>query len=177
MHGRSDTLVTPAMLIKKVPVHIRWMIRRDMRDVLRIESEAFDFSWSEDDFVHHLRQRNCIGQVADLGDVVGGFMVYELNKRWISLENLAVDRAKRQQGIATRLVETLIKKLSVQRRSAIVADVGEHNDAAIALFARLGFRAERVVRKKWSSWSDDDAYRFVYRIGEKLNERDDSGSL
>ncbi|MEC8433997.1 MAG: ribosomal-protein-alanine N-acetyltransferase RimI, partial [Planctomycetota bacterium] len=34
----------------KVKVHIRWMIRRDMTDVLQIESQAFEFPWTEEDF-------------------------------------------------------------------------------------------------------------------------------
>ena len=45
-------------------VHIRWMIRRDMVDVLDIESAAFEFPWSEEDFIRCLRQRNCIGMIA-----------------------------------------------------------------------------------------------------------------
>ena len=39
-------------------VHIRWMIRRDMAEVLDIEGQCFEFPWSEDDFVRCLRQRN-----------------------------------------------------------------------------------------------------------------------
>ena len=39
----------------KVKVHIRWMIRRDMTDVLQIESQAFEFPWTEEDFIRCLR--------------------------------------------------------------------------------------------------------------------------
>ena len=57
-----------------LPVHIRWMIRRDMPSVLAIEQECFEFPWYEDDFVRCLRQRNCIGMVAELDDKVVGYM-------------------------------------------------------------------------------------------------------
>ena len=50
---------------EKVRVHIRWMIRRDMADVLAIENASFEFPWLEDDFIRCLRQRNCIGMVAE----------------------------------------------------------------------------------------------------------------
>jgi hypothetical protein len=30
-----------------VRVHIRWMIRRDMKEVLDIERESFEFPWFE----------------------------------------------------------------------------------------------------------------------------------
>ena len=47
-------------------LHIRWMIRRDMPDVMGIEVASFEYAWTEDDFLRCLRQRNCIGMVAEL---------------------------------------------------------------------------------------------------------------
>ena len=49
----------------RLQIHVRWMIRRDMTEVLEIEQEAFEFPWSDDDFTRCMRQRNCIGMVAD----------------------------------------------------------------------------------------------------------------
>jgi len=60
--------------VKSIPlkVQIRWMIRRDMAEVLRIERESFEYHWTEEDFLCCLRQRNCIGMVAEAdGQVVG----------------------------------------------------------------------------------------------------------
>ena len=42
----------------QVRVHIRWMIRRDMAEVLQTEQASFDFAWTEEDFLRCLRQRN-----------------------------------------------------------------------------------------------------------------------
>ena len=42
-------------------VHIRWMIRRDMPEVLAIEHASFEYPWCEEEFLRVLRQRNCIG--------------------------------------------------------------------------------------------------------------------
>ena len=72
-------------------VHIRWMIRRDMPSVLDIESRCFEFAWSEDDFIRCLRQRNCIGMVAEEDNQVVGFMIYELHKNRLHILNFAVD--------------------------------------------------------------------------------------
>ena len=62
----------------KQSVHIRWLIRRDMDAVLEIESASFEFPWTEDEFINCLRQRDCIGMVAEYAEQVVGFMVYEL---------------------------------------------------------------------------------------------------
>jgi ribosomal protein S18 acetylase RimI-like enzyme len=69
---------------QEVRVHIRWMIRRDFPEVLAIETESFRFPWLEEDFIRCLRQRNCIGMVAEHDERVVGFMVYELDKSCIS---------------------------------------------------------------------------------------------
>src|SRR5690242_17145891 len=37
-----------------VRVHIRWMIRRDMPEVLGAERASFEFAWTEDDFLQCL---------------------------------------------------------------------------------------------------------------------------
>jgi ribosomal-protein-alanine N-acetyltransferase len=60
----------------QLPVHIRWMIRRDMPEVLHTEQGAFEYAWTEEDFLRCLRQRNCIGMVAEQGEKVVGFMIY-----------------------------------------------------------------------------------------------------
>ena len=76
-----------------VCVHIRWMIRRDMAGVLEIEKLGFEFSWSEEDFVRCLRQRNCIGMVCEYEERVAGrgptpfLPLHQTPQRWAGDEN------------------------------------------------------------------------------------------
>jgi len=88
-------------------VHIRWMIRRDMPEVLQIERHSFDYPWTEDDFFNCLRQRNCIGMVAEHGDRVVGFMIYELHKTRIHVLNFAVAEAHRHCGVGSQMIAKL----------------------------------------------------------------------
>ena len=39
---------------RRTRVHIRWMIRRDMPEVLEIERKSFEFPWFEEDFIRCL---------------------------------------------------------------------------------------------------------------------------
>ena len=75
---------------EQLRVHIRWMIRRDMPEVLQTEQESFEYSWTEEDFLRCLRQRNCIGMMAEQGEKVIGFMIYELHKSKLHIMNFAV---------------------------------------------------------------------------------------
>jgi len=148
---------------QEVRVHIRWMIRRDMPEVLAIEAESFEFPWSEEDFINCLRQRNCIGMVAEHDDRVVGFMIYEVNKTHIHVLNFAVSRAERRRGIGTQMMAELVGKLSSQRRSRITLEVRETNLPAQLFFRANGFRAVSVLRQFFRD-TDDDAYLMQYRL-------------
>jgi ribosomal-protein-alanine N-acetyltransferase len=144
-----------------VCVHIRWMIRRDMPEVLDIEKQAFEFPWSEDDFIRCLRQRNCIGMVAEFEERVVGFMIYELHKTRLHVLNFAVHREMRRRGIGGSMIHKLISKLSYQRRNRILLEVRETNLAAQLFFRNASFRAISVLKDFYED-TTEDAYLMQY---------------
>jgi [ribosomal protein S18]-alanine N-acetyltransferase len=147
---------------QEVRVHIRWMIRRDMAEVLAAEVESFEFPWLEDDFIRCLRQRNCIGMVAEHEDRVVGFMIYELHKSRIHVLNFAVAEPYRRSGVGSQMIAKLIAKLSSQRRSRIILEVRETNLAAQLFFRENGFRAVSVLRSYYAD-TPEDAYMMQFR--------------
>jgi len=142
-------------------VHIRWMIRRDMPEVLEIERHSFEFPWFDDDFIRCLRQRNCIGMVAEHAERVVGFMIYELHKTRLHVLNFAVAPDVRHRGIGTQMIAKLVGKLSSQRRSRIGLEVRETNLPAQVFFRETGFRATTVLRDFYDD-SPEDAYLMQY---------------
>ncbi len=154
------------------PVHIRWMIRRDMSEVLQTEQESFTYPWTEDDFLHCLRQRNCIGMVAEQGDRVVGYVIYELHKTKLHVLNLAVHPGSRRQSVGAHMVQKLMSKLSSHRRSRITLDVRESNLAAQLFFRRLGFLAVRVLRGYYED-TGEDAYVMEYLLPGEVGESSD----
>ena len=142
-------------------VHIRWMIRRDMAEVLDIERDSFEFPWYEEDFIRCLRQRNCIGMVAEHGERVVGFMIYELHKTRLHILNFAVASSMRHRDVGRQMAEKLISKLSSQRRTEISLEVRETNLPAQLFFKKLSFRATAVMRSYYED-SPEDAYLMKY---------------
>jgi len=147
----------------RLAVQIRWLIRRDMADVLDIEKASFEFAWSEEDFLCCLRQRNCIGMVAEHNQQVVGFMIYELHKSRLRILNFAVKPNSRNREVATQMVNRLIDKLSQQRRKEIMLEVRETNLSAQKFFAKQGFRALGVLRGHYDD-TTEDAYIMQYRL-------------
>lgn len=160
----AGSLTTPEL----ARVHIRWMIRRDMSDVLGIERKSFDHAWTEDEFLQCLRQRNCIGMVAEHLDHVVGFMIYELHKSRLHLLNFAVVPQFRRSGIGAQMVAKLYGKLATHRRSKISLAVRERNLAAQMFFRAQDFRAVRVMRNYYED-TGEDAFLMEYHVDSEVD--------
>jgi ribosomal-protein-alanine N-acetyltransferase len=137
------------------------MIRRDMAEVLEIEQEAFEFPWSEEDFTRCLRQRNCIGMVAEMAESVVAFVIYELHRSRLHVLNFAVRRSHRRLGIGTQMMDKLVGKLTPERRSRVVLEVRERNLPAQLFFRTLGYRAISVLKDFYQD-TTEDAYLMQY---------------
>jgi ribosomal-protein-alanine N-acetyltransferase len=145
------------------------MIRRDMPAVLGIENKSFEFSWNEEDFIRCLRQRNCIGMVAEENDKVVGFMIYELHKTRLHILNFAVADESRRNGVGLAMVSKLLGKLSHERRNRIMLEVRETNLEAQLFFKSIGFKAVSVLRDFYED-SEEDAYLMQYRYQASAEE-------
>lgn len=153
---------------QQLRVQIRWLIRRDMQEVLDIERSSFEFAWSEEHFLEFLRQRNCIGMVAEHNEQIVGFMIYELHKSRLRILNFAVAEQARRRGVGSQMVQRLIDKLAQQRREEIELEIRETNLSAQLFFRHHHFRATEVIREFYED-TTEDAYRMQYRLDEPLH--------
>ncbi len=158
-------------------VHCRWMIRRDLPEVLAIEQASFgEEGWTEEDFLQQLRERNVIGMVAGCSEKIVGYMIYGLHKSRLSVVNLAVDPSYRRQksyetpdsqrtmqgGVGSALVRKLIGKLSGHRRKRLTVLVRERNLGAQLFFRSLGLLAEKLDRRAYGT--DEDGIKMAYTL-------------
>jgi ribosomal-protein-alanine N-acetyltransferase len=169
MEGGAMSLVptSPA----QTRVHIRWMIRRDMPEVLAIEHASFEYPWCEEEFLRVLRQRNCIGMVAEHAERIVGFMIYELHRNKIHILDLATHADQRRRGVGRQMIAKLVGKLSNQRRNRISLYVRETNLPSQLFYRVVGFRAMEVVREHYPD-SGEDAYLMQYHLDESTIEED-----
>lgn len=150
------------MTANKLTLHIRWMIRSDMDEVVAIERDVFEYPWLYEDFEKCLRQRNCIGMVAEHREEVVGFFIYELHLKQVRILNIAVRRDKWRQGIGRAIIEKLISKMRVGGRIAISLEIRDRNLAAQQFFRAMGFKATGIMRNFYQD-TDEDAYAFKFR--------------
>lgn len=147
-------------------LHIRWMIRRDMPEVLNIESRSFDYPWTEQDFLNCLRQRNCIAHVAEYEDQILGFVVYKLSKSKITILNLATHPEFRRRGVASRIIQKMKNKLCQQRRRNLDLHVSDDNLSMQLFLKQMGFLAKHIEPCFYKDHKKD-AYYFNYSVVEE----------
>ena len=144
---------------------MRWLIRRDMPQVLHIEGQSFQSPWTDEDFLFYLCRDCHIGMVAEHQERIVGFMVYEIFRKQIHVLNFAVDPSRRRQSVGSQMVDVLVRKLFQQRREEIILEVRERNLPAQLFFRQQGFLACSVLRKYYSD-TTEDAYEMIYRRGD-----------
>lgn len=161
--------------------HIRWMIRRDMPEVGHIENSHSETKWKDEDFLKVLRQRNVIGMVAEVGETVVGFVIYELRKTSLEVLNLAIHPSYRRAKAGQAIVDKLKGKLSSHRRKEITCEVRESNLSAHLFLKNQGFSATQVIRNHIEDYDGpgdkvtnvEDAYCFCYRIADAVPTDED----
>jgi ribosomal-protein-alanine N-acetyltransferase len=146
-------------------VRPRYLLSRDMPEVLAIERASFDYHWDEDGFLRELRRRNSLGYVAEHADRIVGFMIYRLLKDRLRLVDLAVHPEFRRRGVGRQLTGKLAERLSHHGKPRIVLLVRETNLTAQAFFRRRGYRALEVVREHYPD-TGEAAYAMQYLPGD-----------
>ncbi len=149
--------------VKDEPVAIRWMIRRDMPEVLEIETGNFKEWWLEEDFLVELRKRNSIGMIAERDGKIVGFMVYELYKTFLQVLKFVVDEDHRRSGVGVVMVEKLLNKLSQQRRQEIAIVVRESNLPGQLFLREMKFICTQTIPGHYID-TDEDGYEMRFLL-------------
>lgn len=138
-----STATTPA-------VKIRWMVRRDIPQVLRVDQGGMSERWTGKRILWVLRRRNVIGMVAeDASGRIVGWLLYsiagEYGRGWVRLHTLAVHQSRRRRGLGGQLLAKVVGKQETHRRPVLVWTVPEGNLAAQLLARSEGMTCERII--------------------------------
>ena len=109
-------------------IYTRWMISRDLPQVLEIDSNSYENWYTESELVAALRVRFRIGLVAEFDDTIAGYLLYELHQSFLHVSRLAVDPRFRRKYVATQLINRIKSQtLNNKRRNRVVTSVCEYN--------------------------------------------------
>ena len=124
--------------------------------VAQLEKLCFADPWSEMSIASELQSIWSYWVVAVQEDAVVGYIGSQSSVDESDVMNVAVHPDWRRQGIAERLIETLIAELKNRGSHALLLEVRASNAPAIALYEKLGFR-QVGLRKNYYRNPKEDA--------------------
>lgn len=139
-------------------MRIRWMIRQDLPEVMDIMRRSYVEPWSEDEVLACMQCKTTIGHVVESDDRVIGFTLFDLGKKAISIVLLAVHPEERRLGVGRLMVERVVGKLAVGRRTAVNLLACEKDLCAHLFLKACGFR----VVKTFAGMYDNDADGYLF---------------
>lgn len=144
----------------KVGYDLRWMIHRDLRDVVAIETMCFKKYYDTQKLSKIVSRRNTKGMVITLPDqrsknhFVAAYCIYDLESEFIKFRRFVVHPNCRRIGLGSELMKKLLGKLN-ERRSRIELVVRECNLEAQLFLRSHGFKAEQIIREMYEDTSED----------------------
>jgi ribosomal-protein-alanine N-acetyltransferase len=137
------------------PLEIRRLTYADLPELIAIERRAFPTPWSLAMFVLELSKPASVCLAALRGGQMVGFLICSRYDTVWHLMNVAVDPARRRQGIASTLLNDLLRRID-GKDARFTLEVRESNAGAIELYERFGFRSAGR-RKRYYQDNNEDA--------------------
>ena len=107
--------------------------------VAALEKLCFSEPWSENSVAGELNNPLSLWLVALDGEAVTGYVGSQSVMGETDMMNIAVDPNYRRQGVAAALIGELVRQLKDQGNHCLTLEVRASNDAAAALYEKLGF--------------------------------------
>lgn len=160
------------MLESDVKINCRWLVRRDLPEVLALQKKYCRQYLTEDEHISILRQRNNIGMVAEDPETfeIKAYIIYELHKQSLLITRFVTD-IEDQDEFGNALLNKLFGKLSLERRRHIRIAVPEDDLELQLYFKERGFRCTHIEKGYYGYL---DAYLMQFTLlpnGETLNAK------
>ena len=107
--------------------------------VAALEKVCFSMPWSENSIRSELTNPLSLWLVAEEENVVLGYIGSQAVMDEADVMNVAVDPARRREGVARKLVQALVTALNENGVHALLLEVRASNEPAKALYERQGF--------------------------------------
>jgi [ribosomal protein S18]-alanine N-acetyltransferase len=153
--------------IADLEVHLAPMRRRNLRGVVRIESQVYPRPWSHSLFVSELALRSSRSYVvAKVGRDVVGYAGLMMSLTDGHVTTIAVDPAWHRHGIGTRLLLTLAHEAIDRGALALTLEVRLSNRGAQEMYKRFGFTAVGVRKGYYADTGEDALIMWAYEVSE-----------
>jgi ribosomal-protein-alanine N-acetyltransferase len=165
-------------MIEDKRIIIRPMQKDDLDAVMVIDRLSFSLPWPESAYRHDLFENsNALLRVAEDSDNKSRGLILGLIDVWLILDEahiatLAVDPDYRNQGIATRLIESVLLEAEEKGARKAMLEVRTSNQAAQSLYQKFGFQVVHRRRKYYIDNKEDALLMNLDNLSEWVKASD-----
>lgn len=134
-------------------VEVRRLAYADLPGVLAIERRSFPAPWSLAMFVLELSKPSGVCLAASGADGLAGYLVCSRYADVWHVMNVSVDPERRREGIASRMIATMLDVAGHDGRYTL--EVRVSNYGAIEMYERFGFRRAGRRRRYYHDNGED----------------------
>jgi ribosomal-protein-alanine N-acetyltransferase len=132
------------------------MDSQDIFSVLEVEKRSFTIPWSEEMFRIELQNPNCLYFVAEISNVIVGYVGLWIIVDEGHISSIAVDPSYRRLKIGRALMQNIFDIAQKKQLKGLTLEVRASNIGAIELYKSFGFKTEGR-RKAYYSDNQEDA--------------------
>ncbi len=142
----------------------------DANAVAAVHRHSFAYPWTAADFLTFANAPECHSVVAWQDGAIAGVVVLSIAGGDAEILTLAIAPAWRRNGIASSILARAMGDAASKGAEALFLEVGVRNDAALALYERLGFtRAGRRAKYYTTPDGPEDAIIMKRFLGENCS--------
>jgi len=129
-------------------VEISFMVTGDLDEIISIENASFSTPWSKNMFLQELQlkmSRNFVAKIEmKQTKEIAGYMTCWVVAGEIHIQRIATRKDVRRSGIASKLMEEMIRYSTEDGCIWSTLEVGRSNEGAIKFYEKFGFSIQGV---------------------------------
>lgn len=129
-------------------VEISKLTHDDLEGIYEVEKDSFPIPWPISSFEEELKNILATYLVAKINNKIVGYIGMWFVMDECHITNIAVHSNYRENGIATRLINEMLKLCKEHKTTYIMLEVRSNNIPAQKLYSKFGF-TEEVIRKNY----------------------------
>ena len=138
------------------------MCAEDAKELAELDKEVFSVPWSEKSFLEEFENRLAVYYIAKEENKIIGYAGFWHVADEGDITNIAVKQEYRRKGIASRLIETIIKEADRRKLLLLTLEVRELNAAAIKLYEKFGFKIIGKRKRYYTNPAEDALIMTLY---------------
>lgn len=149
---------------------IQLMQLSDLKNVLKIEEQSFSTSWTFNAFIYELLvNEKATYYTFKVKNQIIAYIGYWLLDDDIHITNLAVAPIFRKRGVASQLINFIIRKAKNIGVSQVSLEVRISNQEAIKLYEKIGFNKGKLLKEYYKR--EDGIEMVLLLMGGKDEEK------